>query len=242
MTVESLSPLLTGIPRGPQTPPRGRLHPVAASEPSLSETLSKLLRNGERVPDEGFDRLLDVGSRIASAVHWTPIDVCLRVTKLLAAQRGERVLDIGCGVGKLCIIGSIVSEAVFVGIEQRAHLVDEAKRAAQLLASPAQFIHADAFAVDWAEFHALYLYNPFDELRFDPDLRIDGTIEFDESLFHHLVRETRTRLAQLPDGTRVVTFHGFGGPMPDSYQLHSREPAAGGSLELWIQSERAARD
>jgi len=36
-------------------------------------------------------------------------------------------------------------------------------------------------------------------------------------------------------GTRVVTYHGFGGKLPAGYALASREPAGGDALELWIR-------
>ncbi len=241
MSLEPLSPLLDSAPDAVPTAPRGRLRAVTPDEPSLPEAMAGLLRRGERVPDEGFDRLLEPAPRAAAAVHWTPIDVCLRVTKLLGAGAGDRILDVGSGVGKLCIIGSLVCEAQFVGVEQRPHLVEQAARAAALLRSPATFHHANAFDFDWSHFQGLYFYNPYDEVRFAPELRIDETIRFGDALFRVYVERAQTRLAGLPDGTRVVTFHGLGGPMPQSYQLLAREHAAGGLLELWQQAAAQLR-
>jgi len=37
-------------------------------------------------------------------------------------------------------------------------------------------------------------------------------------------------------GTRVVTYHGFGGVMPDSYRLALRERCYSGLLELWVKT------
>ena len=46
---------------------------------------------------------------------------------------------------------------------------------------------------------------------------------------------TQERLAQAPPGTRVVTFHGMGGDMPDGYERILREFQDIGFLELWIK-------
>lgn len=236
MRLEPLSPLLQSPTDRARTPAAGKLHAVDEDEPSLPEALAALLRQGQRVPDEGFDRLLDPGPRAAAAIHWTPIDVCLRVAKLLGGEAGDKVLDVGSGAGKLCIVGSLVGPATFVGVEQRGNLVEQARRAADLLCARATFVHADAFEVDWAQFKALYFYNPFDEVRFAPELRIDHSIRLGDAVFRVFVERTLERLAGLPDGTRVVTFHGIGGPLPKSYQLLARELAGGGVLEAWRQT------
>ena len=44
------------------------------------------------------------------------------------------------------------------------------------------------------------------------------------------------RLAEAPSGTRVVTFHGMGGDMPDGYERVLQEFQDIGFLELWIKN------
>lgn len=227
-TLTPLSPLLTGS-LGPR-PPRVRA-------PAMSdEVLAARIRGGWRVRDLQFDRLLAPAWRDMSVIHWTPIEVCRQVAVLLAPRPGDRVLDVGSGVGKLCTIGALVADGTFVGVEQRGDLVEEAERLARRLGSSATFIHGNAFDLDWSAFNALYFYNPFDELRFDESLRIDATLAFGDDAFREYVEATRARLSQLLPGTRVVTYHGFGSPMPDSYRLMVSQNSGTGALHLWIKT------
>lgn len=181
-----------------------------------------------------FDRQLSSQLRYVSRVHWTPPDVCARVAEWLALKPGERALDVGSGVGKLCILAGRDSEGTFVGVEQRAELVRQARQLAAAFDVPATFVHGDAFEVDWHRFDALYFYNPFDEARFSLGLRIDESIAVGAAVFDALVARTQRRLATLPDGMRVVTFHGLGGELPPAYRLVAKEEIADGKLELWV--------
>jgi len=186
---------------------------------------------------DDFDRLMDGDARRVSAIHWTPTQVCHRAAQLLAAGPGERVLDVGSGVGKLCVLGALISQGQYVGIEQRPGLVAQARRLAAHVSSPAQFLEGDAFDVDWSGFQALYFYNPFDEARFPVSWQIDGSIPLGIDVFNQLVQRAQDRLRGLPIGTRVVTFHGIGGPMPEGYQLVVSERIADGTLELWRRAD-----
>ena len=92
----------------------------------------------------------------------------------------------------------------------------------------------DAFSLDWNEFDALYLYNPFELPLFTdaagvPDHRIQ-------------VARVEARLAALPVGTRVVTLNGFGGVMPGTFELLYHERAViGVDLVCWIQRSGSRR-
>jgi hypothetical protein len=60
-------------------------------------------------------------------------------------------------------------------------------------------------------------------------------IEFDRSpeLFSRYVTITSAKLLSAPIGTRVVTYQGYGAPMPAGYRRLSRESFDGHELELW---------
>lgn len=198
-------------------------------------------RVGMSTTDRAFDQLVPSELRHLSQAHWTPVDVTIRATKLLAPTRDVRILDIGAGVGKVCSVGALSSPAIWCGVEQHEPLVTAARGLARALgvAERTTFVHADAFSIEWGDFAALYLYNPF-ELPLFPD-----SVDDKKQVLDHRMQVTRVqeRLAALRAGTRVVTLHGFGGVMPPSYELAYQEriPVVGLDLVLWIQRSRVVR-
>jgi len=83
---------------------------------------------GASTTDRAFDELVPPDLRHLSQAHWTPVDVAIRATSLLAPTRHTRVLDIGSGVGKLCAIGALSSNATWCGVERHEDLVHAARR------------------------------------------------------------------------------------------------------------------
>jgi SAM-dependent methyltransferase len=204
------------------------------------EQLAADLRAGQPVGDARFDRLLPHEWQLVSQVHWSPVDVVRRVVSLLAPTPAERVLDIGSGIGKFCVIGALATRSTFLGVEQRPHLVRQALRLAESLgATRTGFVCRDAFSLDWSVFDCIYLYNPFGELdsegegEGEGDQRIDTTLDVNGASYVSCVETTQQKLDEMPVGTRVATFHGFGGDMPESYDLQTVEQVKGGALALW---------
>lgn len=184
--------------------------------------------------DRQFDRLVPHELRHLSALHWTPVRVAVRAASLLCATKHTRVLDVGAGVGKVCTIGALSGEGTWVGVEQHAALVESAAHLAKAfgVATRTQFLQADAFAIDWNDFDALYFYNPFELHLFRDSVELAPRSV--------LISRVQQRLAALPNCTRVVTLHGFGGVMPPSFELlyHELMPSTGLDLTLWIQRTR----
>ena len=169
--------------------------------------------------------------RHLSSMHWTPAKVAVRAASLLCASHSTRILDVGSGVGKVCSIGALSTPGLWCGVEQHAPLVSTATQLARALgvAERTRFIQADVFAIDWNEYDALYFYNPFELALFDaPATEPSSTVQ---------IARVQQRLAALPNCTRVVTFHGFGGVMPATFDLlyHERIPGVGLDLALWVQ-------
>lgn len=200
----------------------------------------RVVHEGGRVlsSDESFDQQLPVGLQLKSSVYFTPIDVARHAARLLAPEPGTRVLDIGAGAGKFCLAAAReVPSATFHGVEWRRHLVRLANRlAAKLQLANARFIHADALDVDWAEYDAFYLYNPFAEQLFEAGFTLDHTIAMRPENFVHYVTAVRQRLALARVGTRVVTYHGYGAPAPLGYELARKDTAGSDYIELWIKT------
>lgn len=192
--------------------------------------------------DAAFDELLPTRLQLKASVHFTPINVAQHAVRLLAPRPGTMVLDVGSGVGKFCIAAALAApQAQFVGVEWRRHLVrwgERIARAKQL--SNARFIHADAIDLDWSEYQSFYLYNPFAEQLHSPAFVLDRTIDFDPAKFILYVNAVRARLAAARIGTRLVTYHGFGGPPPAGYELVREEAIGTDRLELWIKTRAVA--
>lgn len=187
--------------------------------------------------DQEFDRLIPDELRHLSTMQWTPVRVAARAAALLCTTRRTRVLDIGSGIGKLCSIGALSTFGTWVGVEQHAALVSSATDLARALgvAERTRFVQADAFSIDWNEYDALYFYNPFELPLFDGRRTPSREVQ---------IARVQQRLESVPSCTRVVTFHGFGGVMPSSFELlyHERIPSVGLDLALWIQRSSRAPD
>lgn len=187
--------------------------------------------------DDVFDDLLPLKMQIKSAVHFTPVSVARHAARLLAPRPGMRVLDVGSGPGKFCVVAAAeVPGATFVGVELRPHLVRVARRlAARMSVVNATFLDGDALELDWSEYDAFYFYNPFAEQLNGKAFALDSEMELMPSKFLRYVTATRERLARARMGTRVVTYHSFGAPAPTGYELTEAFAAGTDHLELWIK-------
>lgn len=187
------------------------------------------------VDDAQFDRLFPSSQRFRSWMHWTPVEVAVRAAALLAPGH-ERVLDIGAGVGKLCLIGAATTSASWVGIEQNADMVNAANAARVRLGleTRVRFIRGDIAHLDWTSFDSFYLFNPFAEMLFVGD----GTPLERRERYVATIEFVQSRLARAATGTRVVTYHGFGGDMPRGFECVHYERAREDELRLWIKRSR----
>lgn len=194
----------------------------------------KALAQGEKVSERDFDLIFPSRVRKLSRVHWTPLTAALRAVELLVTKPGDKVLDIGSGAGKLCIVGSLATHGSFTGVEKDAELVRIARQITHDHHIPrTRFVQGDALTQDWNAFDALYLFNPFaNDVAITKDhLRNRAVREED---FIHLVERASAKLAALPQGIRVVTYHGFGGQMPENLVEQRAEIVGPGILQLWV--------
>ena len=205
----------------------------------MPKVLGARLASGHDLDDDEFDDVYPDWGRRMSRVHWTPVAIARRAAQWLASRPGTRVLDVGSGVGKFAIVGALVTDGVFYGIEQRRHLVDAAQAAARGVgARRAHFLHGNMTSLDWGMFDAFYLYNPFlEDVRMlgadtgAPDAAPDVAIDS----FASYIEFVRSRLVAAPTGTRVATYHGFGGDLPPCYQRVAQMPARFRDLDLWVK-------
>lgn len=185
------------------------------------------------VEDEKFDQIYPPAIRQLSSLFWTPVAVAAGAAELLVTAPGVRVLDIGCGAGKFCLVGASLTEGRFTGIERRAELLKAARQAAMLLHLPnVEFVHANIAEVAFAEYDAFYLFNPFEENMHGHKIATD--VPLSPELFKKYTHYVADQLGQKPIGTRVVSYAGYGDEVPSCYDCELA--LFRDDLKLWIKN------
>jgi SAM-dependent methyltransferase len=195
---------------------------------------STLLKPTCYVNDAAFDRLYPERVQQLSRRHWTPLSIARTAARFLASGSGKRILDIGSGVGKFCLIGArFFPDAVFYGIEQRQELHQYAEEVKSITQSHnVNFIQGNFTQQDLSAYDGFYFYNSFFENLADQDL-IDDKVEYSASLYNYYSRCLFKQLEKKASGTRLVTFHSLGDEVPPSYQLV--DASADLMLKMWIR-------
>lgn len=208
----------------------------------LGRRIADRFRENQPVTDAEFDTLYVAEWQLPSARYWTPVDVALRATEWLTSGGARRVLDVGAGAGKLCLIGALTTEAHFFGIEQRPHLVGAAREAARRLGveDRTTFLEGLIGDVDLTSYDALYCFNPFGENLYAENKRLDQTVELGLARYHRDLEVVEGALEELPLGSRLVTYHGFGGRIPDTFELLHLENVGTDVLRAWAKARPAS--
>lgn len=204
-----------------------------------SERLKEIRRrieDGSLLTDTFFDQLFSPKVRALSGRHWTSCEIAIRAARLLGETESDRVLDIGSGAGKFCVLGALCSPARFDGAEIRKPLHQAALKLREEfdLERRVDFFESDAISLDWSSYNAFYLFNPFYE-HIASSIRMEPALEFGMNRFEQYVRGVQAKLRGAPIGTKVAIFHGFGGGIPQGYRRILREAAGSDFLDLWIK-------
>ncbi len=196
------------------------------------------VRRGRELPDWAFDRIYPERVRAASERYWTPLRVARRAAEMLAPDASTRVLDVGSGAGKFCLVAALTAPGQYTGVEQRGHLVEVASAIAERYDVPrATYLHGDMRDIDWAEFDAFYFFNPFSENYFEASERLDHSVELSPDRFHRDMQYVRAVLAGMEPGARVITYHGLGSALPGCFKHLASQEIGTDSLELWLKAE-----
>lgn len=192
------------------------------------EEISKINQN-----DAAFDKALKKSVQGHSYIHWTPIEVIQTAVDWLGTGEANRILDIGSGVGKFCLLGAMNSRAHFTGVETRKNLVDEALSLKhELKLSNVDFIHSDIKEIEFNDFSSFYFYNPFCE-HMALSGSIDDQIKFDEDSYYNYQDYVIDQLKEMPKGTKLVKYCS-----PDldvSMDFDLKEMYFEGLLQLWTK-------
>lgn len=203
----------------------------------LINSLILSFKENKEVPNTYFEQLYPPEVSRLSSTHWTPVAVARRAAELLSYQEKTRILDVGSGCGKFCLVGALSQpQSQFYGIEQRTELNAMCTKIAQALClQNTQFIDGDVLDLDWNEFDAFYFYNPFWENKMELNLRINSNFTVGQNKFKHYVDQVVARLEKLRAGTHIITYHGFGGRFPCSFECVHFEPCGTDQIKLWIK-------
>lgn len=198
--------------------------------------LRSRMANGHVPRDSVFDHYLSPASKRRAATFWTPLKVCARAAAWFDELGVETVCDIGSGAGKFCVATALFGRASFIGVEQRARLVAEARCLAELFGvsrrvsfEPIVFDDLEALPTP----DAYYFFNPFGENVFRDESVLDHDVELSCARFVRDVERAYLLLERAGLGTHVLTYNGYGGSMPLSFVRLREDPWQRNELILW---------
>jgi SAM-dependent methyltransferase len=201
--------------------------------------IAEMLRVGSCPPDRAFDIFLPDDLRALSPDQWTPLEVAASAARWLRECGVERVVDIGSGPGKFCVAAALAGSFELIGLEQNPRFVAVARSLARLFGveSRARFVHGALGSGALPAADAYYLYNPFAQQLFAPSESFDGDAPANYQRYLRDVRLAQDVFRRAPAGTIVLTYNGFGGLMPASYEVRRVCRELPCVLRMWRKSE-----
>lgn len=185
------------------------------------------------VGDQLFNTIYPLRIKRHSIRHWTPVEVAKLAADYLVDRPGKKILDIGSGAGKFCLVGAASTKGRFYGVEQREGLVKLSQKLARIHdMDNVDFIHSNITQISFADYDAFYFYNPFYE-NIDSSLSIDNKIATDEKLYFIYSEYVEDQLKKTPVGTRLVTYWSTFIEIPEGFDLEFT--AYNGKLNFWIK-------
>lgn len=204
--------------------------------------VTESLRAGKRVRDAAFDAVYPDDVRRVSARFWTPVEVARTAARWLAGQGVRSVLDVGSGAGKFCIVASHTMGQKVTGLEQRSTLIEAAQAASRAYGATTEFKLGTMETLDPSPYDGFYLFNPFGENLYPVDEQFDTGPELSSLRYSHDLAIFERWLDYAPLGTCIVTYHGFGGRMPNTYNLLRSLLKGTDLLRLWRKARPGLAD
>jgi hypothetical protein len=197
--------------------------------------LAERLQTDSCPADRAFDRFLPERLRAVSPVYWSPLAVARRAAEWFSDAGVHSVVDIGSGAGKFCVAGALFGQCRFTGLEQRPFLVRSARALARLfdVNDRVRFVDGALGDVPIPVADAYYFFNPFGDYTFGLGHLADMDGRCSDAQRAHDVAAAERLLRHTAVGTWILTFNGFGGRMPDSYELVRVDWELPGPLRMW---------
>ena len=180
----------------------------------------KNIHSNIEIDDTDFNLIYPNKIKKIADIHFTPIQVSKTAAQYLADREGVKILDVGSGAGKFCMIGSACTDGHFIGVEQRKGLCTVAKRIKRKYnLTNVEFINANITDIPFKEFDAFYFFNSFYEHISVFANKIDDEIALDRKLYSFYSAYVKEQLDSMPIGTKLVTYFSFLKEIPDSYKV-----------------------
>lgn len=190
------------------------------------------------IHDREFDRIYPKHIQLLSNMHWTSIEVAKKASSFLAYKPHEKVLDIGSGVGKFCIVGALTKNGVFYGVEHHKELADISKQiVSEFRIENFKTLQSNVTDINFSDYDSFYFFNSFYE-------NIDETriIDHKVPVLAHLYKEYRdymyAQLDKAPIGTRLATYYSLYRDIPPGYKIV--ETHFNDQLVFWIKDKQVA--
>lgn len=189
------------------------------------------IRQNIDVKDTVFNELYPPNIKVVAEKHWTPVAVAKMAAEYLVEKPGTKVLDIGAGAGKFCLVGAASTQGFFYGVEQRASLTKISRKiAVRHNIANVEFIHSNIDKISFSEYEAFYFFNSFFE-NIDTSNPIDDTILPDIDLYHAYSDYVKEQLNKTPVGTRLVTYWSKWDEIPTNFEFVDSD--CNGFLSFW---------
>jgi predicted RNA methylase len=214
----------------------------ASSNEAGARELAETLRAGDLAHDDDFDQFMAYEDRRVSSDYWTPVGVASRTAQWLDYFGVQSVVDIGSGVGKFCVAAALGGRCQFTGIEHRTRLVAAARALARTfhVEDQVDFVQSSTSDVSWPRADAYYLYNPFGENLRRIENQLDGDVELGIDRYKREIAEAERFIEHAPRGTFLVTYNGFGGRVPDSYEQVAIDRDHRYELRMWRKTRQTS--
>jgi SAM-dependent methyltransferase len=207
--------------------------------PTSPARIAEVLRAGRCPPDRAFDIFLPEDLGNLSTDQWTPLEVALSAAKWLNEFGVRRVVDIGSGPGKFCVAAALAGSCEVVGLEQNPRFVRVARSLARLFGVHHRVRFVQGILGDdlLPPADAYYLYNPFAQHLFAPSDDLGWGASPNYQRYRRDVMTAQDVFRRAPTGTIVLTYNGFGGLMPASYEACRVDRELPCVLRMWQKSE-----
>lgn len=170
--------------------------------------------------DKAFDELIPDYLQAKIKQHFTPQEVIAKAAPFLCSSPHAKILDIGSGVGKFCLMaGTAFPNHNFYGVEIRDDLFEIACLLKKELGrTNVEFIHSDIKQIPLQDFDHFYLFNPFHE-NIESEHAIDEAMVLNEKKYLEYSGYIYRQLKRLPVGTRIASFHMPEASFPETYHI-----------------------